>query len=844
MNLKDEQIRLEDEQYTASKTKVVNNYLKMVSLGNADVTPEGIALQKIGVRRLTASIEEYFNAQLRGRAFQRREPLMGYKGREDELAYLILQSVISTLIRKPQASQALMRAIVYRVKRAMLLDVFKSEQPKLYSYIDYEYRKRGRDYVLSRKERLAQLLVEERLDEITTPKQGVALMEILVNSNIGLLTRFSKSTPKTKGKKNLYFYTLTDEARKIMENVQSFLTSASEQYKPLVIPPKEWSDTQLGGYHYVATKGLIKFKTTKQRKIYKDMVESDENLDLTRFYAVVNKAQATPWRINKRVLEVINHITDNNIRDYEKAKHNFRCIAGIPYQEYVNVDDLIKPEAYGEMEMGDRGYKRHKKREDYTTYYTAREGLLTKLEAGNSRRIVFAIAMDLAKEFSKYDEFYFSYKADFRGRLYPVQQTLNPQASSNVKAVLEFADGVFPDADGLYWLKIGIANTAGHDKIPYDDRVAWVDDNIEQILGASKDPFKDTTFWSEQDEPLMFLSGCFALSDALEGKEVHYPVPLDATCSGIQIYSGLLMDEAGARAVNVINNSTGKPADIYKDVADVVERRLLSGDYPKEFTFTDAEGKFTEIKTNKEAEGLKGKVTRKLTKRNVMTQPYSVTQRGMYNQLRELFDEYEDNEEAFWKGEKWVTIKLLTHLNTQSIYEVVKGAIIGQEYIKELTSHFNNAKKPLIWKTPLFGFPVIQAQVKRESTRVQSPLGQLKFSIFSDELDRKRQSSSIAPNLIHSLDATLMFLTVEQLAKEGISSFSLIHDSFAVPCNAVPQLNKAVRDGYVELFMSAPLIEWYEQLQEQTTTELPHPDTVMLYTLNITDVWESDYIFS
>ncbi len=272
----------------------------------------------------------------------------------------------------------------------------------------------------------------------------------------------------------------------------------------------------------------------------------------------------------------------------------------------------------------------------------------------------------------------------------------------------------------------------------------------------------------------------------------------------------------------------------------------MSGDYPREFTFTDAEGNLTEVKTHREAQGLKGKVDRNKTKRNVMTQPYSVTQRGMYDQLRELFDEAQDDGKQFWAGEKWVSIKLLTHLNTQAIYEVVKGAIVGQEYIKEITKNFNLSNKPLVWKTPLFGFPVIQASQKRKKKRLRTQLGHLHFSYLTDNIDSRKQSSSIAPNFIHSLDATLMMLTVERLAQEyDVISFALIHDSFAVPCTEVKHLNEAVRDSYVELFMSLPLHEWHEQLQAKLpNVKLKHPDEVMLYTLDIQDVWESNYIFS
>ncbi len=845
MNLDEEQKRLEDLQLVEARAKVVKNYNDLVSIDKGNVTAEGIALQKLGIDRLTEVIKEYFTKPLRGSSNKQRKPLLTYKGRESDLAFLIISSVITTLMKRPGSTQQMVGILLRNLKNDIMLDTFKEQEPKLFAYIEYEYKKRGTDYVNSRKKRLAQLLVEIEVEEIGTTT-GIAMFDLMEKANLGLIEKFKRHTNNTKKARTspLYFYKLTDDAEKVMGNIQTFLTELSVTYKPLVIPPRDWEQGTCGGYYHSDCKGFIKLKNPKQRGIYRDLIE--EGLDLSRLYGVVNKIQHTSWRINEWLFDVVDNILENNITDYSKPKDNPKCIAGLPYQEFVKVDDLVKPEQFGKVFKDERGFTRHENRADYTAYYKRREEVLAKLEANNSRRVIYAVAFDIAKQFKKYDKFYFSYKADFRGRLYPVQQVFNPQATSNVKVLMEFGEGVEPTEEGIYWLKVALANARGYDKLPYDERVVYVDDNLDEILRCADSPLETTSFWTEADEPLMFLSGCKALSDALKGKLVHYPVPLDATCSGIQIYSGLLMDEEGARAVNVINNDAGRPADIYKEVADVVERRLMSGDYPKEFTFTDAEGNFTEVKTHREAQGLKGKIDRKKTKRNVMTQPYSVTQRGMYDQLRELFDEAQDDGKEFWAGEKWVSIKLLTHLNTQAIYEVVKGAIVGQEYIKEITKHFNLSSKPLVWKTPIFGFPVIQASQKRTKRRLKTHAGFLMFSQLTDNIDSRKQTSSIAPNFIHSLDATLMMLTVERLALDyGVTSFALIHDSFAVPCTEVQHLNNAVRDSYVELFMSEPLAEWYEQLQSKLpNVKLRHPDEVMLYTLDIQDVWESNYIFS
>ena len=556
MDLEQEQKRLEDLQLVEARSKVIKNYIKLVSSDQGNVTAEGIALQKLGVNRLSATVKEYLSATIRGKASNKRKPLFIYKGREDDLSFLIISTVVSCLMKRPASTQQLVGLLLRNLKNDILLETFQDKEPKLFAYIEYEYKSRGRDYVNSRKKRLAQLLLEDEIEAIDT-EVGVAMLELFFQANLGLTDKFKRHTNSTRRARNkpLWFYKLNLSSEEIVAEIQQYLTDLSITYKPLVIEPRPWEEGTCGGYHHSDCKGFIKLKNSKQRDIFRGLIE--EGLDLSRLYGVVNSIQDTPWRVNSWLFDVVDSILSNNITNHAKPRENPQCIAGLPFKEYVNINDLVKPEQFGAVYQDERGVTRHEKREDYTAYYKKREDVLSKLEANNSRRVIYALAFDIAKQFKKYDKFYFSYKADFRGRLYPVQQIFNPQATSNVKALMEFADGVVPDEQGRYWLKIALANAYGHDKLKYDDRVAWVDDNLDEILKSAEDPLGSTSFWTEADEPLMFLSGCKALYDASQGKKVHFPVPLDATCSGIQIYSGLLMDEEGARAVNVINNDTG-----------------------------------------------------------------------------------------------------------------------------------------------------------------------------------------------------------------------------------------------------------------------------------------------
>ncbi len=855
------QRKMEEDQLISSRTKILNQFTKLASQKGGDTTPEGMALKRLGIKRLSGSLEEYLNAPIRGRSSVRRKPLLAFKGKEDELALLVISSVLRCLLERPTSLQGVTGSIRRELVNTALLTQFKVEQPKLNSYLEYEYKRRGADYILSRKKRLAQMLLTNEAEAIGQDT-AVALLDVLIQSNIGLIEilRRHKDNRIGKNKTQMYFLSLSADAREVIDKIQEFLTQMSILYKPILLPPKKWSiesyDTIIhGGYFFSNTIPLVKHKSKISRELFNkhldycnDNPESEESIKFNDLCEVINGIQNTKWRVNSYILDLVRLIIDGNLTDPNAPSDNPKCIGDIPYMEYIDVDKLILKETYGEtyVTTNNKGeqYTRHTNKADYKSYYTAREKTLAKLEAINSNRVMFKLAISLAEEFKEYNCFYYSYTTDFRGRLYPVQQILNPQSHSRVKALLEFGDGVIPDEVGLYWIKVGIANSSGRDKLEFKDRVQWVDDNLLLIKEVVESPLDHVAWWNDTDEPLLFLSGCKALVDGLNGLPVHYPVPLDATCSGIQIYSGLLLDKEGAEAVNVLQTGT-TPSDIYGKVADRVNLYLAKGEYPPFFEFTDSEGVLRKAYTYTEAKGLEGNVTRYWTKRNVMTQPYSVTKRGMYDQLKELFDKEESEGNHFWRGEKWVNIRLLVVLNSRAIEEIVTGATKGQEFLKDTAFYLNVENKPIKWLTPFFKFPVIQAQTRIAEKRIISALGKIKFRSFTNDIDRRRQTNAIAPNYIHSLDATLLYMTVQRCRKDGVKSFSVIHDSFAVDCNSVHLLNKHVRESYYDLFKSEPLLDWYNQVQQQAVCDIPvHPSDVIVGDLDLSEVLNSTYMFS
>ena len=56
------------------------------------------------------------------------------------------------------------------------------------------------------------------------------------------------------------------------------------------------------------------------------------------------------------------------------------------------------------------------------------------------------------------------------------------------RGILEFSKGKPLGKDGLWWLKVHLANKIGEDKLPLVGRAAYTDSIMEKVLRCAKDP--------------------------------------------------------------------------------------------------------------------------------------------------------------------------------------------------------------------------------------------------------------------------------------------------------------------------------------------------------------------
>ena len=458
-------------------------------------------------------------------------------------------------------------------------------------------------------------------------------------------------------------------------------------------------------------------------------------------YEFINKIQKVSYKLNPFIVKVAKELEERGI-----SVGKFRPV----------LQHTIPPKP--PEESSDEVWRRWK-----TEAKIAHE--LQKAEVRKSCRT--RMTMEAVREFEGKD-YFIPWSFDYRGRAYPIPNLLTPQDTDFGKSLILFSKGVKITKKGMDWIKFQLATTYGLDKATMQDRLEWVEkaENRELVHRVWSDPIGNIADWENADEPWLFLAACN------EWYELHYehrfhthlPVAVDATCSGLQILAGLSKDASTARMVNVIGSE--KPQDAYATIAshsmDAIPDRL------------------------------KPHWDRKVTKRCVMTIPYNAKPFSNRSYIRDAFKE---------KGVD-VSKEELTQCVTAvraAMNVVVPGAMNVMKWIEtEIARAIKAGAGEIRWVTPS-GFIVKQRLMKTAKSTIESQLmGRVKISISGAEtgVDLKHHKNATAPNLIHSLDASLLHIAMTDVD----FPIALIHDSVLCRATDMCTLSTLVRKTYMSLF--------------------------------------------
>ncbi|MAA92290.1 MAG: T7 RNA polymerase [Gammaproteobacteria bacterium] len=523
---------------------------------------------------------------------------------------------------------------------------------------------------------------------------------------------------------------------------------------PMVSEPNNWSiDGQDGGYY---TNRLVKNC---------DFIRRDSKGGTRRGQTPVeflNKIQQTSFKINQFVADVSDTLWEQGI---EIGK--FKPIKPAPV--------VSKPADIATNAESRKNYCR------------------TRAEIENEHRTYLKktvrtrITLETLKMFRDEEKFYHAYSFDYRGRCYPIATFLSPQADDFGKSLLQFYEGSFVTPEAEEWLAFQVATCYGNglDKCTMQERNQWAKDNESLIHAIATDPIGRMSDWEVADEPFQFLSACEEYNACViecTRQFTHGLVAVDASCSGIQVLAGLARDESAAKLVNVTPSDTVQ--DAYAVIAETSKPHI-----PIELHHV---------------------WNRKAVKRCVMTLPYNSKPHSNRVYIREALREHGIEIEP----------KVLTEVVNavrDAMYEKVPGPMAVMAWIeKEVSNAFKRGVKELEWVTPS-GFIVKQKLNKYTTKTVKTKLYGKRVEIEvgeeGDEPDIRHHKNATSPNLIHSLDASLLHLT----ALKFDAPIALIHDSVLCRATDMSSLNTMIRETYRHLFAENDfLTEFAKQIGAET----------------------------
>jgi DNA-directed RNA polymerase len=416
--------------------------------------------------------------------------------------------------------------------------------------------------------------------------------------------------------------------------------------------------------------------------------------------------------------------------------------------------------------------------------------------------------------------------------------------------------------EGLYWLKVHVANCGDFGKIskrPFDERVQWTNNNLDLIADASRAPIQSAERWKTADKPFLFLAACGELTSALETGSryiTRLPVSFDGSCSGLQHLCAMTRASEGS-LVNLTPSTL--PQDVYQTVADRVATHIAhdaSGTAQADASHAPETVPLAKL-------CLDYGITRKVVKRNVMTYSYSSKKYGMAEQQREdlmrplAFDVLSRKleEHPFGDDGGFAASKYLAEHVYSAIEEVVHLPAQAMTFLQKLAKALAHEGKPLRWTTPC-GLPWINRYHQADCQRVvlwmhdrgvKMPYEVKIATGHQNEIDKDKAAAAVAPNFVHALDASHLLRVALGANREGISGLATVHDSFGCLASRAGQFRRVILAEFVRLYRE------YDPLAEVLASakrDLTHPDcdrmpTLPVYgPLNIEEVLNAEFAFA
>ncbi len=216
------------------------------------------------------------------------------------------------------------------------------------------------------------------------------------------------------------------------------------------------------------------------------------------------------------------------------------------------------------------------------------------------------------------------------------------------------------------------------------------------------------------------------------------------------------------------------------------------------------------------------KLDRAAIKRSVMTVPYNIRNIS----LPGMGDQLIGNFNVIWKDNKsmiivpkaytvnnmdmvisWKDMGQFTKLVYNTIHLELPSLKSLNKYLRELIKIVTHFNLPVSWVTPA-GMKMNLSTVKLNKVRTNLTLAntgrtKITLNLPTKVLDTKSIETSFMPNLVHSLDASNIYLLVDAIANDYPNTtypIYTIHDCFASLPNNMLDLEDRIKTAFIKMY--------------------------------------------
>lgn len=782
------QAELEREMVDGGRSRMAAMMQRNEGQGGANNNPYASAVYRRFIMPLAAMIEADMADPTPGR---RKAHAVLLKSMDAQaVAYLAVRHALNILMQETDVgSRRVVSAVGKAIYSELLLSLFEEVEPDLFYTLANDLDRR-----MSKNERYRMTIfkMQAKKNGIEFPEWGIngvtqvgAYLTGLL-TDLGMLRMYRTRSTKNGKANNEEHISFAEDILELIGQIKDHVIDSCPMFLPCVEQPRPWYGVADGGWHTNAMRRTQPF-AIKTEGSWSEL----SDYDLSTPLAAINALQGVQWRINTQMLAAIKDIaryydTEEIVGYAEQAK---------PDRPYWLTENMKTEDMSDDEQSEFKGWRRA-----MAQWFTDQKIRGTKYGRFNQ-------ALRVAEKFAGYPAIWFVYFADFRGRLYAQTTGVSPQGSDMQKALIHFSRGKPLDtADAIKWFKVNGANKFGFDKASLEERAMWVDERDDLIRRIASDPLSTKDEWGQADAPLQFLAWCFEYKrwrDYPETFVSRIPVGMDGTCNGLQNFSAMLRDEIGGKATNLLPGL--RPNDIYQQVADLVAQLLRglgekdipaddgSPDAQKAIAYSTACNRFRRM-------WLDHGITRPLVKRSVMTKPYGSTR---FSCADFIVADYLKAGMApeFAKEDYHPAARYLSRYVWQAISEVVVKADEAMAWLQQASKLILEEDDHIRWVTPT-GFPVIQRYEKMAVKQIRTRLcGSTMLAVGrgTDTPDKSHHKNGVAPNFVHSLDASHMALVALAGAAEGMS-LAMIHDDFGCHAADAERFFHLIRETFVSMY--------------------------------------------